>query len=234
MTRTLRKLPDLEGWEPEWGELRDKLYRFTLAAFKTVRQHYDTNPGNGTRIGELWRPLQAVLLALRVEQGEIEAVRGLFMAGAEETRHEPTPWECTLLEVLKEEAQAHHDRFEMTAPEILTAMSIEGEMKPGNKWVGESLNRYHLHAGRKRQWVGGKFLTTCSFDPNAVIEKCEIYLRTPPETTCSPVQDDNFHDNSDSCNEQTQKPDYVQACSTCSGNGGGERDEQDEQTCTCS
>ena len=38
MTRTRRRLPDLEGWEPVWGELRDKLYRFTLAAFKDVRQ----------------------------------------------------------------------------------------------------------------------------------------------------------------------------------------------------
>ena len=81
MTRTRRRLPDLEGWEPVWGELRDKLYRFTLAAFKNVREHYEANPGNGTRIGELWRPMLAVLLALGVEQGEIEAIRTLFMEG---------------------------------------------------------------------------------------------------------------------------------------------------------
>jgi len=155
MTRTRRKLPDLEGWEPVWGELRDKLYRFALAKFKDVRRHYEAMPGDGTRIGELWRPLPAVLLALGVKESEIDGVRDFFLDGAQEGRHEPTGWECTLLEVLKGEAQAHDDKLEMTAFEILTAMNIEGEKKPGNKWVGEALSRYHLHTGRKRQWADG-------------------------------------------------------------------------------
>jgi hypothetical protein len=107
MTRTRKRLPDLEGWEPVWGELKDKLYRFTLVAFKDVQAHYEAIPGDGTRIGELWRPMLAVLKALGVEQGEIEIIRALFMEAAEENRHEPTGWECTLLEVVREEAQAH-------------------------------------------------------------------------------------------------------------------------------
>ena len=71
MTRTRRRLPDLEGWEPIWGELRDQLYRFTLAAFKEVQAHYRGIEGNGTRIGELWRPLLAVRRTLGVEQTEV-------------------------------------------------------------------------------------------------------------------------------------------------------------------
>ncbi len=77
MTRTRRKLPDLEGWEPVWGGLRDKLYRFALASFKNVRQYYEANSGSGTRIGELWRPILAVLLSMEVEEEEIEELSAL-------------------------------------------------------------------------------------------------------------------------------------------------------------
>jgi hypothetical protein len=43
----------------------------------------------------------AVLLALGVKEVEVEAIRSLFMEAAQEGRHEPTGWECTLLEVLR-------------------------------------------------------------------------------------------------------------------------------------
>ena len=115
-----------------------------------MRQHYEANPGNGTRIGELWRPMLAVLLALGVEEGGVEAIRTLFMEAAQEGRHELTGWECTLLEVLGQEARAHNDRFEITASEIITGMNIEGDKQPGNKWVGDSLSRYHLYQGKRR------------------------------------------------------------------------------------
>jgi hypothetical protein len=231
MTRTRKRLPDLEGWEPVWKGLRDELYRYTLAAFKEVRQHYETIPGDGTRIGELWRPLLAVLLALGVEQSEIEAIYTLFMEAAQETRHEPTGWECTLLEVLREEAQARIGRFEMTVSEITTAMNIEGDKQPGHRWVGETITRYHLHKERTRQWRDGKYLTTYSFDPKAVIEKCEIYLRYSPKSTCSPVQDAETVNNSDGYNEHTQKSEHVQDCSRAENE---DSDSGNEQTCTCS
>ena len=125
MTRTRRRLPDLEGWEPVWGELRDQLYRFTLAAFKEVRL-FMRRTRQWNPIGELWRPLLAVLLVLGVEQEEIEAVRVLFMEAAEEGRHEPDPWESILFEVLKEKAEAGADTFDMTPEDILQAMDIQG------------------------------------------------------------------------------------------------------------
>lgn len=186
MTRTRRRLPDLEGWEPVWKELTDKLYRFTLASFKNVRQHYEANPGDGTRIGELWRPLLAVLLTLGVEDGEVEVIRTLFMEAAREGRNEATGWESTLLEVLREEAQAHNDKFEMTGTEIIKGMNIEGDKPPGKKWVGDILSRYHLHQSHRRVNIkveGKKSKETAyQFDPARVKELCEIYLRdTPPD-----------------------------------------------------
>jgi hypothetical protein len=177
MTRTRRKLPDLEGSEPIWGELRDKLYRFTLAAFKDVRSFYHGIPGDGTRLRELWRPMLAVLQALGVEQGEIEAVRGLFMAGAEETRHEPTPWESRLLEVLIEEAGKNAQVFELTAAEIIDLMAIEGDKQPNRKWAGDVLSKFHLYQGKRRVKIQGIKETAYQFEPARVIELCSLYLR---------------------------------------------------------
>lgn len=147
MTRTRQRLPDLEGWEPVWAELRDKLYRFALGAFREVIQNYQEIKGDGTRIGELWRPLWAVLKALGVDQRDIELIRILFMAGAIEGQHELTQWESILFEVLREKAE-FHDSFEMTAEEILGSMDIEGEHQPGVKWIGNSLSRFSLYSKR--------------------------------------------------------------------------------------
>jgi hypothetical protein len=149
MTRTRRKLPDLEGWEPIWGGLRDKLYRFTLATFKEVWNHYQEIPGDGTRISELWRPMLAVLQSFGIEQGEIESIRTLFMAAAEETRHEPSPWESRLLEVLKEKAGKNTQVFELTAAEIIKLMGIEGDKQPSHKWVGDTLSLFSLYQNKR-------------------------------------------------------------------------------------
>lgn len=205
MTRTRRRLPDLEGWEPVWGELRDKLYRFTLASFKTVRQHYEAHSGNGTRIGELWRPMLAVLLSLGVEEGEIEVIRALFMEAAQEGRHEPTGWECTLLEVLREEAQAHAGYFDMTAPDILTAMNIETEKKPGGKWLGDTISNYHLSLKKTRPRIDGRQTTSYTFNPGRVKELCEIYFRETPLNDVNIVHNVNTSNDNNDLGEQEEK-----------------------------
>jgi hypothetical protein len=204
MTRTRRRLPDLEGWEPIWGELRDMLYRFTLAAFKEVRGHYQANPGNGTRVGELWRPMLAVLLALGVEQGEIEAVRALFMEGAEEGRHELDSWESILFEVLKEKVESGADTFEMTTEEVLVAMDIEGEHKPGVNWVGNTLSKFSLFSKRlPRKYADDsrkKKVQPYLFNSKHVLKLYETYMRDIPQNEASQASQgkngsdaDSFH-----------------------------------------
>jgi len=181
MTRTRRNLPDLEGWEQVWKELRDKLYRFTLAAFKIVRDHYEANPGDGTRIGELWRPMLAVLLALEVEITEMESIHAFFMEAAQEGKHEPTGWECILLESLREKAQGNGQLFDLTVPEIINAMNIEGDKKPGGKWIGDTIGNYHLALKKTRPRINGRQTTAYTFDPVRVKELCEIYFRDTPQ-----------------------------------------------------
>lgn len=176
MTRTMKKLPDLEGWEPVWSELRDKLYRFILAAFREVKVHYREVEGNGTRIGELWRPLGAVLMALRVEQEEIDVVRALFMAGTEEGRHELTSWELALFEALKNKSDGPNEPFEMSAQEIIEVMNV-GDDGPGPKWIGEAISRFHLATRRKQRRMNGKRTRVYEFSPDRLKELWEIYSR---------------------------------------------------------
>jgi hypothetical protein len=186
MTRTRKKLPDLEGWEPEWADLRDACYRFTLLAFKEVEAAYKAIPGDGTRMRELWRPLGAVLKALKVEESEAEAILEFFMSQVQETRHEPTGWEITLLEALKSRAEKEDGDFEMTPEDILKAMNLKEEDKgPSNKWVGDILSQYNLYHHKGRPKKQGQKITLYQFKPARVIELCQIYLRDTSQNDMS-------------------------------------------------
>ena len=210
MTRTRKKLPDLEGWEPIWAELRDKLYRFTLTSFGKVWTHYVNVKGDGTRIKELWRPLQAVLLALSVEQPEIDEVRTLFMAGAEENQHELTAWEQILFDVLKQRAEGLTTSFEMTGDDILSAMNIQGESKPGNKWVGETLSEFSLHSKKlNRRYAENsrtRKVTPYQFDSAHILRLYEIYLREAPLNDVSHVSQAENECDSDDMNGTDENP----------------------------
>jgi hypothetical protein len=195
MTRTRKPLPDLEGYEPIWGEVRDKLYRFTLAAFKEVQTHYQSIPGDGTRITELWRPLGAVLKVLGVQGAEAQAIKEFFTAQAQETRHEPTGWELALLEALRTRAESENTEFEMTSVEIVEVMGLETEEKPGPKWVGDTLSQYHLYFDKGRPKKKGKKTTAYKFKPERVIDLCGIYLRdTPPDDLSHLSPSENTND----------------------------------------
>jgi hypothetical protein len=181
MTRTRLPLPDLEGYEPEWLDLRDACYRFALLVFLQVVKAYSLTPGDGTRVTELWRPLETVLSVLGVDQEEVKGIRDFYLSQNQETRHEPTTWEVTLLEVLKEKAGTQDKTFEMNSQEILEAMKIEGEVKPGAPWLGNALSTYNLYQKAKRKWEGGRYLRNYTFEPERVKNLCEIYLDTPPQ-----------------------------------------------------
>lgn len=210
MIRTRIELPDLEGWEPVWVELRDNIYRFTLAAFKEVRTHYEGNPGNGTRIGELWRPILAVLLTLGVKQTEIEEIRVLFADAAEEGRHELSAWESILFEILKEKAESETDSFEMTAEEVLRAMDIEEEHKPGVNWAGNTLSKFSLFSKRlPRRYTDDRKrkVQPYLFIPAHVLKMYEIYMRDIPVKDPSQAsQTDNNNNNTNMFHGTKENP----------------------------
>jgi hypothetical protein len=185
MTRTVQCLPDLEGHEPVWANLRDKLYRFALGNFKKVAAAYQTQAGNGTRITELWRPLAAVLTALKVEEAEFEAIRRFFMAKAEETRYIPDGWELNLLEALETRALTSPESFEMAVGDIIEAMEVDSKEKPGAKWVGEILSKFNIFDRKGRVRRDGKKVTAYTFRRARVLQIVEIFLQGPPQNGLS-------------------------------------------------
>jgi hypothetical protein len=210
MTRTRLPLPDLEGYEPEWLDLRDALYRFSLLTFAEVEAAYKAIAGDGSRVTELWRPLGAVLNMLKVEAGEVKAIREFYLGQSQENKHEPSTWELILLEVLKEKADAQTKPFEMNAQEIIEAMNIEGDMTPGPPWLGNALGTYNLYQSAKRKWVNGRYLRNYTFVPERVKILCEIYLGTPPESPDSTGSSQDNKDKTNSYDEPTPKHEPVQ------------------------
>jgi hypothetical protein len=204
LIRSRKPLPDLMGWEPIWAQLRDKLYRFVLTCFKEVSAHYGNIEATGTRIGELWRPIQAVLLSLNVERSEIEGIKTLFDDGAAEGQHELNGWQSILFEVLKQRAEAGQNTFEMTTDDILSAMNIQGESKPEPKWVGDTLSEFTLHSKKlKRRYAENsrnRKVTPYQFDSAHILRLYKIYLRETPLNDVSHVSQDEKECDSDGMN----------------------------------
>ncbi len=95
--------------------------------------------------------------------------------------------------MLREEAQTHDnefDLFELTVPEILKKMNIEGDKQPGGKWIGDTISNYHLAVKKTRPRIGGLQTTAYTFEPTRVKELCSIYFR---ETSLDDVN--NVHSN---------------------------------------
>jgi len=220
MTKTGQRLPDLEGHEAVWGDLRDKCYRFALGNFQKVVAAYQSTAGNGTRIAEFWRPLAAVLTALELPKEEFQAVHKFFMAKAEEARHVPDGWELALLEAIETRALASPDVFEMTVPSLIEAMQVEGKDKPGAKWVGDTLGKFSLFSKKGRPKQSGKKVTAYTFHRSRVLRIIEIYLQGPPQNDLSPMSPDDNSNDSNSFQGTREKPGTCPHLSPGKGDGG--------------
>jgi hypothetical protein len=177
MVRTSRSLPDLEGWEPIWPELRDMMFRFVLTKWPAVRAAYSRTTGDGSRSTELWRPLQAVMEAMEVDDEAIEQTRKFFLAATAGTRHELNEWEERLIDVLLEKANDSSSPFEMTADEIIRGMDISGDKGPSPRWVGGILTQYSLYQEKSRPKKGRTRQTVFRFTPDHVQAIAKKYVR---------------------------------------------------------
>lgn len=187
MVRTSKPLPDMEGYEPEWGELRDALYRFSLLNFKEVRKHYLENQETGNRVKELWKPLEAVLKALHLEEEEIAQIKEFFMESVSETRHELDDWESCLFNVLAalliKRQVGHPEMVTLSCEEISTEMTLElglsdEDRHPSPRWVGERIKKFSLNSGNPRRGTRrGRKVTEYQFSPGHVFHLKRVYLR---------------------------------------------------------
>lgn len=195
MVRTSKSLPDLEGWEPCWSEIRDGLFRFLLTSWPRVQAAYSRMAGDGTRSTELWRPIQAVMEALGVEVSEIEETKMFFLGATEGTRHELSPWEEALFDALLQVAGDGFIEFKMTPEKIITAMAIDAEKGPGPRWVGGCLSQFSLYLEKQRPKEGRTRQTVYTFDPEHVRNMAKKYFRDTPlnDVSLSP-HDESLND----------------------------------------
>ncbi len=152
MQRTTMSLPDLFGEEPGWDKIRNALYRFLLCKWTTVQDLFCSIPATGTRRGELWRPLQAVLVALEVADEEIYEIKKIFDNGIERTKNSLSPTEEALFQVLIERAN-DDDQFVMTTAELLKSMEdlLHKIDQPNVKSLGKIISLFDLADSRKKR-----------------------------------------------------------------------------------
>lgn len=228
MARTRRRLPDLEGWEPVWANIRHALYCFTLSSFQQVSLAYAMIEGDGSRPMELWRPIGAMLAALQVPHEEEKSIRTLFFEQTQENRAGLSMGEATLFGVLMDAARDQTGDFTLTSEEILKSMGFEGDHGP--KWLGETLSKYDLYSKKKRKEgkkADGKRKAWMeyTFSADRVKMYYEIYLDTP-KNECG-VGGKN--ENASNINEIESTDKKSPTCETCGDNAKISR----SHTCTC-
>jgi hypothetical protein len=145
------------------------LYRFLLCKWTTVRDAFGSIPATGTRRGELWRPLQAVLMAIEVADDEICEIKKLFDNGIERTKDTLSPTMEALFQVLIERGN-NDDRFVMTTTELLKSMEdlLHKIDQPNVKSLGKIISLFDLADGRKKRTrvkiMHYYFSSACIFD----------------------------------------------------------------------
>ena len=163
--------------------LRDALYRFTLLCFKDVEKHYLNNQESGSRIKELWRPLDAVLRALKVNEEQMGQIKQFFLEATSETQHELDNWEACFFDILKDYAKQNHELFSLTSVAISSEMILEleleeAEKKPSESWVGNRIKKFSLSNNQPtRPRLNGKRVSEYQFDSEHVLKLHSIYMR---------------------------------------------------------
>ena len=100
--------------------------------------------------------------------------------------------------VAKERAESETGNFEMTAEEVLKAMDIEGDHKPGVKWTGNTLSKFSLFSKRlPRKYADDRKrkVQPYLFTPAHILKMYEIYMRDTPQNEASQAsQTENTND----------------------------------------
>ena len=184
MKRTNLALPDFMGYEPLWLELRDQLYRFLLTKWREVQQEYHAIPSNGTRRGELWKPLASVLKVCNVPEEEQTQIRTAFNECTAQTRSAMSVQEVAIFQVLKDEAD-RHAAFTLSSQEMTSLLKplLDCDAWITPQAVGKLIKKYglateYVKKTRKKQLY-------YSFTQDIVMDAIERYkirdMMTAPE-----------------------------------------------------
>jgi hypothetical protein len=145
--RTLKKVEELLGDEPVWAKIRNGMYRFALVKCFEVRDAYRRIESDGTRQGELWRPLEAVLTAAGAREDRIGEVRDAFQRGTAITQDKLSIQEEALFQVLYELSRKHQGKtFDVPVTEISKKLKdcLDKKDMPSSQWIGKAISTFGL------------------------------------------------------------------------------------------
>jgi hypothetical protein len=147
MVKTTRKVKDINAKEDCWLKHRDQLYRFALMCWQDVRKYYDELSSDGTRIGELWKSLKAVALALELPDNEIDSIESAFNTCVGGAVNSLTAKEEALLIALGKKAKdTKKDEFELKTSDIKELMKdeLDDGNTPSPQWIGQNIALFGL------------------------------------------------------------------------------------------
>ena len=174
--RSLKEFDVLQLDDPAFAAIRDASYRFLLTRWREVRATYRKirEPG---RVGELWRPLQAVLQVLEVPENEVAEIRRAFDDGVGENRAYLESAEEALFQALVERSR-QEEQFETTPTELRQAMMtlLPDEKVPSGRWIGGCIRRFNL--GRKMGKRSRTKRNYYQFSAAQVLDLARRYTRT--------------------------------------------------------
>ena len=212
MIRTSKRLPDAEGHEPIWLDIRDLLYRWALLSHTQVAERYKSLPPTGTRWGELWKPLDAVFSALGISDDIKMAAQDAFTAGTKSTRAELPQTDEALFSAiwdlldlngrLDEPQDLYLTDLLADVRRRLTDVVTEDFLPSTEKWVSRRIKKYNLgeRLGRRRKPgdASDKKRTVYQFKVDHVDRLLKTYVRDffdemDPKTKCQRDPQEKYH-----------------------------------------
>ncbi len=176
--KSKKSLPDVIGDSNKFKVLRDGCYRFLLTCHENVEKIYQDLPADGTRMNELWRPLEAVAIALNIPKTEITQIKDTFDKAYDNTLTQASATDLGLFQVFKEyifETEKETDakdqeHFEKTPGEIISDLKgyVDKNSTPTPQWVGKRLVLYSLINQEDKRKVSRKKYMNYRFNKTQV------------------------------------------------------------------
>ncbi|MEI7677159.1 MAG: hypothetical protein WCJ03_10290 [Bacteroidales bacterium] len=176
--KTTKHLPDIVGDESIWWAIRDSCYRFLLCKHQEVKTAYGSIHSNGTRRGELWRPLAAVAQVIGLPEAELTEIKNAFDICVSKTKAQLSAIESGIFQVLQDRAAGEISNFEMTNNDILCklALILPKLEIPTPQQIGQILSLFSLVTeGGKKQKTRRKE-TYYTFSPDHVMTITRMYM----------------------------------------------------------
>ncbi len=180
--QTNRDLPDLIGDDGYFKELRKCCYEFLLTNSEWIHKLHQSLPSDGTRECELWRPLEAVALALEIPEAELQDIQDIFNVTYGKSIDQPSNMEFVLFHALNDfvsDSASQKESFGKTPSQILNQMqSLVGKKEPlpSRQWIGKKLVKYSLIEKEAKRKKSRKKLMHYTFNKTNVKSIIDRYI----------------------------------------------------------